>query len=86
MTDYEVLTKFKVGDLVRVKHDLEYFDATVRGVEMTVIKVDRFRDGDKEVVQYHTDRHDPILGTPYNEDELVGHTEALPVRAFEFTR
>ena len=80
---YEVITKFKAGDKVRVKSDLCYFDASIRGVEMEVLKVDRFRAGGKEVVQYHTDRPDPVLGFPYNEDELVGHTETLQPREFD---
>lgn len=77
---YEVLTKFRVGDFVRVKHDLTYFDPSVHGVPMKVISVDRIDVDGKEVVQYTTDRLDPILQAPYNEEELVGSNIPLPPR------
>lgn len=77
---YEVLTKFRVGDHVRIKHDLSYFDPSVHGVPMEVISVSTLEVDGKEVVQYTTDRPDPILQAPYNEDELVGSNNPLPPR------
>lgn len=72
MAKYEVLTKFRVGDQVRIKHDLKYFDASVRGVAMTVVEVSREDVDGTEAVFYVTDRPDPVHGGFYNEFELVG--------------
>ncbi len=80
MSEYEVITKFRVGDFVRVKYDLAYFDATVHGKVMKVIGVDRYNINKKEVVQYTTNYPDPVFKTPYNEDELVGSNPPLPPR------
>ena len=70
-TNYEVLTKFRVGDMVRIKHDLTFFDRTVQGVAMKVTEVARVDVDGSEAVQYRTDRADPIHGAFFNEDELV---------------
>ncbi len=75
---YEVLTTFRKGDKVRIKHDLEYFDPSVRGVVMEVIDVVREDVDGKEAVFYFTDRPDPVHGGHYNEFELVGSNEPLP--------
>jgi len=69
---YEVLTKFRVGDKVRVAHDLEYFDASVRGIAMTVLEVIREDVDGKEAIMYVTDKPDPVHSGFYNEFELVG--------------
>lgn len=77
---YEVMTKFRVGDQVRIDADCTYFDASVRGRAMTVLEIDRFRVDGKEVIQYTTNLLDPVLCTPYNEDELVAANPPLPPR------
>lgn len=76
---YEVLTKFRVGDLVRIDHELTYFDPSVLGVPMEVLRVERITVDGKEAVRYYTDRLDPILQTPYNENELIGVNNPLPI-------
>ena len=77
---YEVLTKFRVGDLVRIKHDLTFFDASVRGKEMEIIEVKREDIDGREAVMYRTNHPDPVHGGFYNEDELVGSNHPLPRR------
>ena len=77
---YEVITKFRKGDHVRIAHDLTYFDASVRGVVMEVVDVVREMVDGKEAVFYTTDRPDPVHGGHYNEYELVGSNEPLPSR------
>lgn len=74
---YEVLTKFRKGDLVRVKHDLDYFDPSVRGVAMEVLDVVREDVDGKEAVFYFTNKPDPVHGGHYNEFELVGANPPL---------
>lgn len=71
MVEYVVLTKFRVGDKVRIKHDLSYFDASVRGIEMEIIEVVREDVDGTEAVFYTTNKPDPVHGGFYNEFELV---------------
>lgn len=77
---YEVLTKFRIGDRVRVNHECTYFAPSVHGVSMEVLDIERLLVNGKEVVQYTTNLLDPVLCTPYNEDELVGANSPLPPR------
>ena len=77
---YEVLTKFRVGDSVRIKHDLDYFSPSVRGVSMKVLEVVRENVDGKEAVFYFTDKPDPVHGGHYNEFELDGVNPPLPLR------
>lgn len=80
MPDTQATTRFKynVGDLVRVDHECTYFDASIRGVEMEIIKVEPVKDGDKTVIMYHTNRPDPVLCTPFAEHELVAGVTPPP--------
>ena len=73
MTDATITTKFRynVGDIVRVDHELTYFDASIRGVAMEVTKVEPITVDGKTEIMYHTNTPDPVLGTPFSEGELV---------------
>ena len=72
-TKFRVNTTFRVGQKVRVKHDLGYFSPSIHGRAMTVLDVERTTDDKgREITVYHTDMPDPVLQTPFNEFELVG--------------
>lgn len=82
MTDITTKFRYNVGDLVRVDHQLTYFDDSIRGVAMEVTKVEPVTVEGNTVVMYHTNLPDPVLGTPYNEHELVaGFTPAPRISA-----
>ena len=71
-TNFEASSRyrFNAGDSVRVRHDLTFF--SVHGVDMTITEVVPVKVGGNTVVQYRTNRPDPVHGGYYNEDELVG--------------
>lgn len=71
-TTYEVITKFRRGDKVRIKYDLTFFDPSVHSIVQTVLEVRRDDVDGMEQVSYRTTHPDPILGGYYNESELVG--------------